>query len=665
MKLHSQISLISILILTTTVGIILGVAILEIELKGESDIKVARTRYVDQVKNKLRKIVQIAEGVIQTNYEATTDPKQLKQSYGSRLRASVLKCMFTHAMPSSISSTAPTLKEFNKNHAITDNISKSHNVTVFIFEPKNVYAKDQLFTLLKHQLMSRKHGFIYAPNSRLHRLAYFCQPQKFSQVILAGISPEQVEFDAKEKTKNTIRKLLYGGKGRGYIFVNNMKAFSVIHPFLPLIEGSDYSVIPDAAGKLHVPEMVDICRKYGEGFLTYFWPKHEYSKPEQPPAPKLTFVKLFKPWGWIVGTGEYIDEIDKMAAKSQEIIRSEIDFLVLKVLTVTLVIMLLMIIACIFFAKSISNPISKLIATMKSLKTEKLAAGLVTLNGCTEIKELGSIFNNMLESINSGIKKVKKNTITKKRLESELDIAENIRGNHLLCPEPVLSKTSNFEVSALVQSGTPPGGDMHDYFMIDENHFCLAIGDVSGKGVSATLFMAVTRTLLRTKAAGTVSPGEIATEVNRCLCLGNEMSMFVKLILIVLNTKNGILSYTNAGYLPFFRLNNKHRVPESIPVIHGLPLGVSSSENYEEDKIKLAANDKLVFCSDGVINAHNYTGEKFGRTRLLQIIESSNKFDAKKTNQYLMTTVTDFIGTTEIEDDLLVLTLRYCKQSKS
>lgn len=302
---------------------------------------------------------------------------------------------------------------------------------------------------------------------------------------------------------------------------------------------------------------------------------------------------------------------------------------------------------------------------MKTVKLDELTTSSVApLKGSHEIKELGNIFNNMLHSINDGVKKIRETTSVKEKFESELNIARNIQLSLLPKTFPTLNENAEFDIYGAIQSARTVGGDMYDFFNIDDHNICFAIGDVSDKGVPSSLFMALTRTLLHSKAGKNLSAGQIVTDMNKSLCENNDASMFVSFFLGLLNLKTGKLNYCNAGHnLPF--LIRKHSKVENLPVRHGIPIGVVDLEPYYDDTITLKAEDMLVLYTDGVIRGFNRRHELFGDVRLEKTLEKCVLLKTKECVEAVMNDVSDFTGSVEQEDDVAVLAVSYRGRGES
>jgi sigma-B regulation protein RsbU (phosphoserine phosphatase) len=210
----------------------------------------------------------------------------------------------------------------------------------------------------------------------------------------------------------------------------------------------------------------------------------------------------------------------------------------------------------------------------------------------------------------------------------------------------------------MISAARSVGGDLYDFFYLDEHHICFAVGDVSGKGVPASLFMMLTRTILRAKVKPSLSTGKIVTAMNKLLCENNEMSMFVSFFIGILNLQTGKLNYCNAGHNLPHLLRNDGRI-ETLPVRHGIPLGIIDQEPYFDDSFTLKEGDKILVYTDGVARGQNYLHEMFGEVKIQSVLKQLVHLSPRECVQHLHDEVMEFIGNTEQDDDIAILAIQY------
>lgn len=246
----------------------------------------------------------------------------------------------------------------------------------------------------------------------------------------------------------------------------------------------------------------------------------------------------------------------------------------------------------------------------------------------------------------------------KEQIENELTVARTIQMSMVPKLFPAPPNTRELEVFAVLEPAKEVGGDLYDFFYIDEHHFCFVIGDVSGKGVPASLFMAVTKTLVQAKAGATVRSHEILYHVNNELCRGNEESMFVTLFCGILDVRTGEVEFSNGGHNKPY-LYKREGTLEMLQAPKGIALGVMEEFPFQNQILQLSAKDALVIYTDGVTEAMNQAQELFSEARLEQCIEKTGSFSAKKLTEEIVKEVKAFAAGAPQSDDITLLVLRY------
>jgi sigma-B regulation protein RsbU (phosphoserine phosphatase) len=251
------------------------------------------------------------------------------------------------------------------------------------------------------------------------------------------------------------------------------------------------------------------------------------------------------------------------------------------------------------------------------------------------------------------------------RLEEEMDAARALQLGMLPSQFPVCSSAQPMAVHALMQPAREVGGDLYDYFYAGDKTFCFLVGDVSGKGASAAMFMARTRSLVRMTVelwrawrSDEVQPAELAEAVNRELCQNNDERMFVTLFLGLFDTRTGILSFINAGHPPphLLRMGGAAVQIDAKP---GLPLGVRRHAKYEGRTLAIQPGDAMFVCSDGVFEALNEKGDLFSIERLSQELSATHHADPVEIVRVIKNAVDKFAGLAPRADDVTALALRW------
>ncbi|MGI9311709.1 MAG: SpoIIE family protein phosphatase [bacterium] len=200
-------------------------------------------------------------------------------------------------------------------------------------------------------------------------------------------------------------------------------------------------------------------------------------------------------------------------------------------------------------------------------------------------------------------------------LQKELDIASRVQVSFLPPPMP---PTEAFDITGFMRPAKEIGGDFYDFFRLDDHRFGMVIADVSGKGVAAALFMAMSRTLIRATAVQTESPGEVLAEVNNLLDQNNNEQLFVTVFYGVLDERTGRFTYANGGHNPPLLSDSQGVRP--LALTGGMLLAMFPSDGYDEDYVDLEPGARLILLTDGVTEACNPESEEFGDERLAEVV---------------------------------------------
>ncbi|MFH0838737.1 MAG: SpoIIE family protein phosphatase [Candidatus Omnitrophota bacterium] len=218
-------------------------------------------------------------------------------------------------------------------------------------------------------------------------------------------------------------------------------------------------------------------------------------------------------------------------------------------------------------------------------------------------------------SIGRFIENLKRETEARERIASELRIAAEIQTSMLPQKFPPFPDRKEFEIFAMMDPAKEVGGDFYDFFFIDKNKLCFVIGDVSGKGVPAALFMAITKTVLKTEALRGLSSEEVLNRVNDILCPDNQTCMFVTIFCVILDLETGELQFANGGHNPPL-ICGSGRCFEFIDIPKGFVVGAIENSKCAGGKIMLRPNDLIFLYTDGVTEAMNPKSELFSEERL-------------------------------------------------
>ncbi len=318
---------------------------------------------------------------------------------------------------------------------------------------------------------------------------------------------------------------------------------------------------------------------------------------------------------------------------------------------------LLLSIAVVVAVKRATRPLGVLANAAGKIGAGDFHASLPSVAGHDEIGRLAKSFTLMQEQLREYVRNLAETTASKEKVESELRIAHDIQMSIIPKIFPPFPDRDEFDLYAVLNPARSVGGDLYDFFLTDDKSLCVAVGDVSGKGVPASLFMAITRTLLRTKAQNIRTSAGIADSINADLCRDNEMAMFVTFFIAFVDIQTGKLEYTNAGHNKPYIIRRSGAV-ETLQHTHGTPLGISD-EKYGADSIILAPGDKLVLYTDGVTEAVNTKDELFGEERLEKFLARKHAASVKDVVGSLVGELLIYSNGAEQADDITALVLEF------
>ena len=274
-----------------------------------------------------------------------------------------------------------------------------------------------------------------------------------------------------------------------------------------------------------------------------------------------------------------------------------------------------LLLVALLIARSITRPLRVLDAATQALAQGALDAPLPQARGRDEIAHLTASFGHMRDELQQYIDELRATTAARERIESELRIAASIQMSLVPRTFPPYPQRRDMELNALLEPAREVGGDFYDFFLLDDDHLCLAIADVSGKGVPAALLMAVTRSFLRSFARESDSPVQVLGWLNEELAADNEACMFVTMFLAVVDLRTGAVRYASAGHNRPFVSGGACGVTQ-IPRLRGVALGARAGIVYDEGALTLAPGDVLYLYTDGVSEAMNERDEVYGEERL-------------------------------------------------
>lgn|GEM_PF-200227 len=579
-----------------------------------------------------------------------------------------------------------------------------------------------------------------------------------AQVDAGTLTEEQAQLAALDY----LQGVRYGNDD--YFFTYDRDMHAIAHPD-PRVMGRDMLGAKDAKGKPIGRIVRDLALSEGDGFVTFWWQRLEGAEA----SPKISYVFHYEPWDWIIGTGVYVDDVDRetesrlaeikaaldtsvsqvtiansgfvfvvvgsegevvMAPQGNDLglkegetdaeglVSSLLDWsaaasgdeaptealvkelgdeqwsfrlsrfepldwyivaavpqselnapghrLVSRQLLIAAAVLLASLVVGSAMLRRITGPLGTLTDYARelpehdfSLSDSEVAAVEDISEHCSdEVGTLAGSFLSMEQALHHYIDELTESTARQERLESELRIARDIQMGILPQRMPATADLATIDIAASLDPARLVGGDLYDFLMIDDHTLCFVIGDVSGKGVPAALFMAVTTTLVRAVAQRGLAPGEVLTQVNADLSRENESCMFVTLFVGMLDVRSGELRYANAGHNPPLHCPSAGKsqfIPSSGELVAGPVQGIEYSTQWRT----MEPGDTILLYTDGVTEAENEAADFFTTARLQDVVDDAASASAQDLVDEVRSAVTDFVGEARQVDDITVMAIRY------
>ena len=426
----------------------------------------------------------------------------------------------------------------------------------------------------------------------------------------------------------------------GFAFILSDEGIFIEHKDENIIMNETIMSIAEKYKSPRLKKMAAKMLKGGRGFEIYYQNGNKYY---------ITYSPL-KTVGWTVG----------IVIPEDEMLR-EIRSLMLKIFILGLIGYILFLIVIIFLAKKLTDPLRNLADVTQKIGKGDFSNEIPKISSRDEIGLLSESFINMQSNLISYISNLKNVTAEKEKIEKELSLGREIQQSLLPKDFP---EVKELDIFAGLWSAREVGGDLYDLFFIDEENICFAIGDVSGKGVAASLFMAITKTLIHSRQERTLNTGILMTEVNADLCKENQNSMmFVTLFIGIINIKTGDIRYCNAGHNPpiiaaaqrTYFINQNQIQPA---------IGFYQKHIYHENRLTLTEGDILFLYTDGVTEATNIENKLFSETKLLDNIIESKNLTVKQIVEKLKVEIDNFSAEVPQSDDITMLAFKYNGSNK-
>lgn len=385
-----------------------------------------------------------------------------------------------------------------------------------------------------------------------------------------------------------------------------------------------------------------------------------------PDAPKI-YITRGSDFGYLITAFDVIRDADGNpilvvgADMSMSVINDTLRGYILLVSAIAMLIFISFItVYLLFLNKSIINPLQVIVdnaTDFVNINMDENMGEIVALNISVktgdEIEILAEAFNKMTSDISRYIKELTSVTSERERIETELRIATLIQEG-MLPHNFDFPDRNEFTIYASMRAAKNVGGDFYDFFFVDDDSFCIAIGDVSDKGVPAALFMAMTKATVKDLVLRRLPVNEVMTEANINLCKNNEQGMFVTLLIAVINLKTGVFQWCDAGHDPAI-IWKKDGSFEMLTGKKGFVCAGLETAKYTMNESKIEKGDIIYLYTDGIPEANNSANEFYGMERLTTLISSTEEHDIQSLCGDILADVDKFAHAAPQFDDITML----------
>ncbi len=309
----------------------------------------------------------------------------------------------------------------------------------------------------------------------------------------------------------------------------------------------------------------------------------------------------------------------------------------------------------IYLSRRLVSPITTLADdSLKMIEEE----GIYSHPLSNEIDILSQSIDIMKRKLRNYEKERLKTEMDNEEMDKELNLAKEIEMGIVPTKFPLFPGRTDFDCYGKLLPAKIVGGDLFDFFLLDENHLFLSICDTLGKGIPAAMFAVATRTLIRSIANPITRLGKMMELLNDELSLGHDSDMYVTVMMGRLDLTNGEFAYCNAGHPRPFIIRNNNQI-EEFDITHGFPIGVRKNQKYVETIVTLNPGETIIAYTDGITEEMDKTGTFFGKERLYSVIQSHNLASPEKFIKEVLKSLDKFRGKKEIYDDTTIIAVKY------
>lgn len=309
----------------------------------------------------------------------------------------------------------------------------------------------------------------------------------------------------------------------------------------------------------------------------------------------------------------------------------------------------------IYLSRRLIDPITTLADASRKIIEEE---GIKSPYNSNEVEILSQSIELMKRKLRNFEKERLKTEMDNEEMDKELKLAREIEMGIVPTKFPLFPGRNDFDCYGKLLPAKIVGGDLFDFFLLDDNHLFLSICDTLGKGIPAAMFAVATRTLIRSIANPITRVGKMMELLNDELSLGHDSDMYVTVMMGRLDLTTGEFSYCNAGHPRPFILRNNNQI-EEFNVTHGFPIGVRKNQKYVETNVNLNPDETIIAYTDGITEEMDKAGIFYGKERLYSVVQSNSTATPEKFVKEVLKSLEKFRGKNEIYDDTTIIALRY------
>lgn len=370
--------------------------------------------------------------------------------------------------------------------------------------------------------------------------------------------------------------------------------------------------------------------------------------------PSYVFYRPIESVGWSMALVNYTADIF-----------SDLRLTLQQVATCGALALVLMFVLCIFIIRRISKPIVSFAAAAKEIAHGKFDTALPRIRTKDEMRQLYNSFVYLRKELERYIASLSQTLQSKEKIESELRIAHSIQMGMIPKTFPPFPNRTDVDLYAVLNPAKEVGGDLYDFF-IKDNSLYFTIGDVSGKGVPASLVMALSRSLFRNISYHESSPRAIVESMNDTISENNERNMFITLFVGILDLETHQLRFCNAGHNPPCIVDAHSQSVEFLQVEKNLPVGIFQGYVFKEQSVTVNADKTIFLYTDGLTEAENADSQLFGNDRMIASLSQNSPDNSTKAMiDNMIASVNEYVKNAPQSDDLTMLAIRQLKPEET